>query len=99
MDDNGGLNWNGLASANVDVSVAPRDLRLESQGNTHRVIFNGVVLITYTDPNNVYTSGQPGIAAADVQQHSDLLRRQPIGLERIRSQAVRGAGSQTRVPA
>jgi len=28
------------------------------------VIFNGVPLITYTDPNNVYTSGQPGIAAA-----------------------------------
>ena len=63
VDDNGSLNWNELATANVDVSVAPRDLRLESQGNTHRVIFNGVVLITYTDPNNVYTSGQPGIAA------------------------------------
>jgi hypothetical protein len=64
VDDNGQLNWNGLASASVDVSVAPRDLRLESQGNTHRVIFNGALLITYTDPNNVYTSGQPGIAAA-----------------------------------
>src|SRR5260370_6433767 len=63
VDDNGSLNWNGLASVNVDVSVAPRDLRLESQGNVHRVIFNGVLLITYTDPNNVYTAGQPGIAA------------------------------------
>jgi hypothetical protein len=39
-------------------------LRLESQGSTHRVIFNSALLITYTDPNNVYTSGQPGIAAA-----------------------------------
>jgi hypothetical protein len=28
------------------------------------VIFNGVLLLTYTDPNNVYTSGQPGIAAS-----------------------------------
>ena len=64
VDDNGGLNWNGLASASVDVSVAPRQLRLESQGNTHRVIFNGALLITYTDSNNVYTAGQPGIAAA-----------------------------------
>ena len=64
VDDNGSLGWNGLASANVDVSVAPRDLRLESQGNNHRVIFNGQLLISYTDSNNVYTSGQPGIAAA-----------------------------------
>ena len=64
VDDKGGLGWNMLATARVDISVAPRDLRLESQGNTHRVIFNGVALITYTDTNNVYTSGQPGIAAA-----------------------------------
>ena len=64
VDDNGQLGYSLLKSANVDVSVAPRDLRLESQGNTHRVIFNGVPLIAYTDPNNVYTSGQPGIAAA-----------------------------------
>ncbi len=64
VDDTGWLNWNVLASASVDVGVAPRDLRLESQGNTHRVYFNGTLLITYTDPNNVYTSGQPGIAAA-----------------------------------
>jgi hypothetical protein len=65
VDDNGSLNWNGLASANVDVSVAPRRLRLESQGSTHRVIFNGSLLITYTDTNNVYTAGQPGIAVAN----------------------------------
>jgi hypothetical protein len=64
VDDNGSLDWNELASAYVDVSVAPRDLRLESQGSTHRVIFNGVLLLTYTDPNDVYTSGQPGIAAS-----------------------------------
>jgi hypothetical protein len=64
VDDNGSLNWNGLTSANVDVSVAPRRLRLESQGSTHRVIFNGLLLITYTDTNNVYTAGQPGIAAS-----------------------------------
>jgi hypothetical protein len=64
VDDNGGLSYTQLGSANVDISVAPRDLRLESQGSTHRVIFNSALLITYTDPNNVYTSGQPGIAAA-----------------------------------
>ena len=64
VDDNGWLHWNGLTSANVDVSVAPRQLRLESQGSTHRVIFNGVLLITYTDTNNVYTAGQPGIAVS-----------------------------------
>ena len=64
VDDNGSLNWNLLKSANVDVSVAPRQLRLESQGNNHRVIFNGVLLISYTDTNNVYTAGQPGIAAS-----------------------------------
>jgi hypothetical protein len=48
----------------VDVSVAPRRLRLESQGNTHRVIFNGLLLINYTDSSNVYTTGQPGVAAS-----------------------------------
>src|SRR5260370_25939524 len=68
VDDNGSLNWNGLASVNGDVSVAPRDLRLESQGNVHRVIFNGVVLITYTDPNNVYKAAQRGIAAATLSK-------------------------------
>jgi len=63
-DDSGGLSFSLLTSANVDISVAPRLLRLESRGSTHRVYFNGTLLITYTDPNNVYTSGQPGIAAA-----------------------------------
>ena len=63
-DDNGWLSFALLASANVDVSVAPRRLRLESQGSTHRVYFNGTLLITYTDAGNTYTSGQPGIADA-----------------------------------
>ena len=36
VDDNGELSWNWLASANTDVSVAPRDLRLESQCSTTR---------------------------------------------------------------
>ena len=63
-DDNGGLSFTQLGSANVDVSDAPRRLRLESQGSTHRVIFNGVLLFSYTDGSNVYTTGQPGIAAA-----------------------------------
>ena len=64
VDDNGSLGWNLLKSANVDVSVAPRRLRLESQGSNHRVIFNGVLLINYTDSSNVYTAGQPGIAVS-----------------------------------
>ena len=59
-DDNGALNFPLLASANVDVSVAPRLLRLESQGSTHRVYFNGVLMLSYSD--SVYTTGQPGIA-------------------------------------
>jgi len=29
------------------------------------VIFNGTLLITYTDLNNVYGVGQPGIAAVN----------------------------------
>src|SRR5260370_34315234 len=62
VDDNGSLDWNGLASGNGDVSVAPRDLRLESQGNVHRVIFNGVLLIPHTSPNHVYTAGHASIA-------------------------------------
>ena len=61
-DDRGSLNFALLASANLDVSVAPRRLRLESQGTSHRVYFNGVLLISYTDSSNVYTTGQPGIA-------------------------------------
>jgi hypothetical protein len=64
VDDTGSLGWNLLASASVNAGVAPRQLRLESQGNTHSVYFNGTLAISYTDSNNVYTAGQPGIAAA-----------------------------------
>jgi hypothetical protein len=82
VDDSGSLGWNFLASANVDVSVAPRQLRLESQGSTHRVYFNGVLLITYTDSNNVYTKGQPGIAAATFSYilsfSGGILQRTPV---------------------
>ncbi len=61
-DDNGTLNFTQLASANTNVGVTPRRLRLESQGSTHRVYFNGVLMFSYTD--GVYTTGQPGIADA-----------------------------------
>ncbi len=63
-DDNGSLSFTLLALAGADLSAAPRQLRLESRGNEHRVLFNGVTLIDYTDTSNVYTAGQPGIAAA-----------------------------------
>jgi hypothetical protein len=63
-DDNGTLNFPLLASANVNVGTAPRLLRLESQGTTHRVYFNGVMMLSYIDTGNVYTTGQPGIAAS-----------------------------------
>jgi hypothetical protein len=63
-DDRGTLNFPLLASANASVGVAPRRLRLESQGTNHRVYFNGVLLLSYTDSSNVYTTGQPGIADA-----------------------------------
>jgi hypothetical protein len=63
-DDAGSLNFTLLASAGAALGTAPRRLRLESQGNTHRVYFNGVQLITHTATGTVYTSGQPGVAAA-----------------------------------
>jgi hypothetical protein len=61
-DDNGSLNFTLLVSADASLATAPRLLRLESEGSTHRVYFNGALMITYTDANNTYTSGQPGIA-------------------------------------
>ncbi len=61
-DDTGGLNFSLLASANASVGTAPRGLRMESEGSTHRVYFNGVLLINFNDAR--YTIGQPGIAAA-----------------------------------
>jgi hypothetical protein len=61
-NDTGSLNFPLLASANTDVSKAPRRLRLESQGTTHRVYFNGVLMLSVTDAT--YTIGQPGMADA-----------------------------------
>ena len=61
-DDNGGLNFTLLASAAAPLGVAPRRLRLESQGANHTVYFNGLLMFSYTDSNNVYATGQPGIA-------------------------------------
>jgi hypothetical protein len=62
-DDAGSLNFTQLGSAiAVDVSAAPRRLRLESVGSIQRVYFNGVPMLTYTD--STYSSGQPGIADA-----------------------------------
>ncbi len=58
------LNFVLLASASVDIGAAPRRLRLESQGNTHRVYFNGTLVITHAATGTIYSSGQPGIAAS-----------------------------------
>ena len=63
-DDTGSLSFTLLASASAAVGTAPRRLRLESQGNNHRVYFNGVQMISYTASGTLYSSGQPGIAAA-----------------------------------
>ncbi len=62
VDNTGTLNYTQLGQANVDITAAPRDLRLESQGAAHRVYFNGVQLINYTESAPVYTTGQPGVA-------------------------------------
>jgi hypothetical protein len=63
-DDSGSLNFTLLASASAGIGTAPRRLRLESAGNSHRVYFNGTQVINYTDSGTVYSSGQPGIAAS-----------------------------------
>lgn len=60
--DTGSPTFTLLSSAAASVGTAPRRLRLESQGSTHRVFFNGSVLISYTDVT--YAAGQPGIAAS-----------------------------------
>jgi len=61
-DSGGSLNFTLLGSADTNVGVAPRRLRLESQGTSHRVYFNGVLMLSLTDAT--YTTGQPGIADA-----------------------------------
>jgi hypothetical protein len=63
-DDTGALNFTMLASAAVDISAAPRRLRLESLGNNHKVYFNGTLLINHNASGTLYTFGQPGIAAS-----------------------------------
>jgi hypothetical protein len=60
-DDTGGLHFTMLASANAAVDTAPRRLRLESEGNTHRVYLNGTQLISHTATGTVYSGGQPGV--------------------------------------
>ena len=63
-DDTGSLTFTQLASTIVNISVAPRRLRLESQGNTHRVFLNGTQVLNHTASGTIYTTGQPGIAAS-----------------------------------
>jgi hypothetical protein len=63
-DDSGSLNFSLLASAPVSLGTAPRRLRLESDGNTHRVFFNGTQVIGHTAGGGMYPTGQPGIAAS-----------------------------------
>ena len=64
VDDASSLNFVLLASAIVDIGAAPRRLRLESHGNTHRVYFNGTLVINHAAAGTIYSSGQPGIAAS-----------------------------------
>ena len=63
-DDTGTLHFTLLAAESADLSAAPRRLRLESEGNTHRVYFNGALLITHQATGPLYGSGQPGLAAS-----------------------------------
>ena len=63
-DDTGSLHFTLLASASAAIGTAPRRLRLESEGNTHRVYFNGTQMISHNATGTVYSSGQPGIAAS-----------------------------------
>lgn len=64
VDDSGGLSFTLLASTNVSIGTAPRQLRLESQGNTHRVLFNGTQVLTHNATGLTYGAGQPAIAAS-----------------------------------
>jgi hypothetical protein len=63
-DDAGSLSFALLAAASAPIGTAPRRLRLESEGNTHRVYFNGALMISHTASGTVYSTGQPGIAAS-----------------------------------
>ena len=61
-DDVGGLNFTLLAASSADLGSLPQRLRLESDGSTHRVYFNGVQVISHVA--TAYANGQPGIAAS-----------------------------------
>jgi hypothetical protein len=61
-NDSGGLSFTMLAAAAVNIGAAPRRLRLESVGNTHRVYFNGTQVINHNAAT--FATGQPGIAAS-----------------------------------
>jgi hypothetical protein len=63
-DDSGGLAFTLLASASASLGTAPRRLRLESQGDNHKVYFNGNLLINHDASGTLYINGQPGIAAS-----------------------------------
>jgi hypothetical protein len=65
-DNSGGLQFKLLASAGADIGAAPRKLRLESQsqGNVHRVYFNGLLMFSHIATAPIYTTGQPGLAAS-----------------------------------
>jgi hypothetical protein len=63
-DDSGSLAFTLLASSAANVSAAPRRLRLESRGNTHKVYLNGIQLIEHTATGTIYVTGQPGLAAS-----------------------------------
>ena len=47
-DDTGSLSFTLLAAASAPIGTAPRRLRLESEGNTHRVYFNGTLMLTHS---------------------------------------------------
>jgi hypothetical protein len=64
VDDSGSLNFTMLAAAAADLDTAPRRLRLQSEGNNHRVFLNGVQVISQNAGSPVYATGQPGIAAS-----------------------------------
>jgi hypothetical protein len=63
-DQGGSLSFTLLAAAAADLTAAPRRLRLESDGNTHRIYLNGVLFISHVATGTIYSTGQPGIAAS-----------------------------------
>jgi hypothetical protein len=63
-DDSGGLSFTQLAAASANIGAAPRRLRLESQGNQHRVYLNGTQVISHNAGGLLYQGGQPAIATS-----------------------------------